>query len=457
MSELRRVELEKPFPGNRDAELTILGAIMLGGVDYADVAAELSVDAFSSIAHQVVYRAMGRVLDAKLTIDPITVKSELESAGEIDRIGGPAGLAELLGQVRFSNVESYIRLVQDAATRRRLIHIGNAIMAMAFDADTPAPEQVDRAERLIGEVEVGGGKTVLRTASELGHLSIQALEDFVSSDRTFPGIATGLVDLDYNTGGLRRKEQVILAARPSMGKTALGCRMIAGIAGSSHNADEPPVQVFFSLEMPAEQIIQRVQFGLARIDSARVRRKAVQKEDWRSLAGAQALIDEYAPIIIDDTARRLGDFRRVLRAVKREYGRVDVIMLDHIGLVDGQPRPGENRNLEVGRISYQLKEMAKEFNAAEVVLCQLSRQVNTRGGNRPTLGDLRDSGEIEQNADAVFFPHREHYYNREADVTDAELAIAKQRNGPTCTLKLHWTPESAWYDNAARGHEWQPQ
>lgn len=456
MSELRRVEIEKPLPGNRDAEQAILCSLLLGGVPYADVAAELPEDAFSSIGYRLMYRAMGRVVAARLDLDPLTLQAELEAAGELERAGGLAEIAALLSQVRLTNVDSYIRLVRDAATRRRLIQVGNAIMAAGFDADVAAEEQVDRAERLVAEIEVAGSKPTLRTASEIGHLAIQSLEDFVASERTYPGIATGLTDLDYQTGGLRRKEQVLLAARPSMGKTALGCRLMTGIAASSHNADVSPVQVFFSLEMPAEQIVQRVQFGLARLDSAKVRRKDVTNADWRSLAGAQALIDEYAPIVVDDTSRRLGEFRRVLRAVVREYGHVDVILLDHIGLVDGQPGPGERRDLEVGRVSYQLKEMAKEFNAVEIVLCQLSRATTGRAGNRPTLADLRDSGRLEENADTVLFPHREHYYSQEASPNSADLTIAKQRNGPTVQLPLHYDARFAWFDNATRGDQWEP-
>lgn len=445
MSGLTNAEIKMiDVPHDLEAERVLIGCVLLNNQMYADVAAELRTSDFFLVSHREIWDAIGGVLGRGIALDFITLAEQLRAQDRLEKVGGVSAISRLTdGIPRFSNLEEYVRIVKGKSISRQLLNTGAVISSLGYDLSRTPEEQLDEAHRQLVAISAGdNGKLV--TAGEVGFRTIQDLEDFLASERAYTGIATGLTDLDFAMGGMQRGDLIIDAARPSMGKTALALRMTQGVAESRHNED--PVQIFFSTEMSEDSLIRRLQFGVGGVDSAKIRAKRLDREDWRKILAAQERIANWK-LVIDDKARTTMEMRRAIRRAVREYGKIDVIYQDHIGLVNGKPAPHENRNREVGRITWEMKEIAKEFNAPFVALCQLSRANQARPDKRPSISDLRDSGEIEQNADVVLFPHREGYYNKEASPSDAEIGIGKQRNGPTPRIELCWLTASAWYEN----------
>ena len=354
MSILRQIEnmpLDRSMPAALDAERMILGCVLLDNLLLAEVAAKLQPEDFYSPSNKIIWMAILRLSARRSGVDPLTLQAEL-GAGDLDRVGGAVYVAHLLdGCPRFSNIDAYINLVRRAAIRRELVVASYRIADDAYTGEDIAEEILAKANRRLADIDAHRNSEKLITASEAGWSRLQEIEDFQASGRAILGIGTGIYDLDRLTGGLIRGDQHLLCARPSMGKTALGVRLLDGVATSKYN--EQPVQVFFTAEMRRSQIMDRWIFGKARVDQMRLRTNRLTTEDYRKLQAAQLAIDSYT-VVIDEATRKPSEVRSVLRRVRREYGHVDVFYFDHIG--KGKPDGSiPERRHQIGHLSAEFK------------------------------------------------------------------------------------------------------
>lgn len=438
---------ERSLPHAIDAEKMILGVILLDNELLAEAAAKLQASDFYSPSHKAIWQAMTRLGTKRSGIDPLTLSTELGEDG-LDRVGGAAYIASLFdGMPRLSSIESWLQLVRRAAIRRELVVASCRIADDAYEGESLAEDILATANQRLASIDAHRSMDSLVTASDAGWQRLQAIEDFQASGRAILGIGTGIHDFDRLTGGLIRGDQHLLAARPSMGKTALAVRLADGVATSRYN--EEAVQVFFTAEMRTSQIMDRWLFGTARVDQMRLRTNRLNAGDYRLLQTAQQKIDTYK-VVIDETSRKPSEVRAVLRRVKREFGRVDVFYFDHIGKGKPDGSVSERRH-QIGNLSAEFKEIAKEFDAAGVILSQLNRLSPGTGDKKPELHHLAEGGTLEQDADMVFYPHRPGYYQPESDQTVAEIGILKQRNGPAgVTFPMIWQGSYSWFDNPAK-------
>lgn len=451
MSYLKPInQADRSLPCDREAERMILGVILLDNDVLAEAAARLQPEDFYLPSHQRIWRGMLRLAGRHEGVDPITLQAEL-GAEDLERVGGPAVIASLFdGVPRFSNIDAYIELVRRCAIRRELILASYRIADDAYTGEDLAEEVLAKANQRLADIDAHRSAQKLTTAGEIGWLRLQEIEDFQASDRAILGIGSGIYEFDRLTGGLMRGDQHLLAARPSMGKTALSVRMLDGVAFSRYN--ENPVQVYFSMEMSRKQILDRWMFGRARVDQMRQRTNRLTKDDYRALQTANQAIDG-TKTIVDETTRKPSEVRAVLRRVRREFGRVDVFYVDHIGKGETDSHY-EQRRHEIGKLSKEFKEIAKEFDCANVILTQLNRVSPGAGSKEPELHHLSESGNLEQDADMVFYPHRPHYYDQNADPAEAKIGILKQRNGPAgVSFPVRWDGRFSWFDNTERNYD----
>ena len=443
---------ERTLPHNLEAERSVLGAILLHN-DAFNLAAEVidSGDFFRD-AHRRIFDKMVGLAERNGAIDLVTLKDELTRAGELDEVGGPAYIAALVdGVPRSMNVEHYARIIKEKATLRNLIFSANKILATAYEGAEEADVILDQAEHAIFAIaddKVRDGFVSLR---DLAHASLDTIEKLQSRKELVTGVPTGFTDLEEMTSGLQPSDLIIVAARPSMGKTSL-CLNIAQHVGTK---TDMTVGVF-SLEMSKEQLFLRLLTGEARIDAHRLRGGFLGEKDWGRLSTAIGTLSE-AKIFIDDTPS-IGvlEMRAKCRRLKSEHG-LHLVIIDYIQLMQGRGR-FENRTLEVASISRSLKGLAKELSVPIVVLSQLSRAPEARADHRPQLSDLRESGALEQDADVVAFIYRDDVYqDKNAPPADsqgvAELIIGKQRNGPVGVVKLAFIREYTRFENLALGNQ----
>jgi replicative DNA helicase len=383
-------------------------------------------------------------------IDLVTLKEELGRSGDLDEVGGPAYISALIdGVPRSTNVEHYARIIKEKATLRNLIFSANKILATAYAGEDEADLILDQAESAIFKIaddKVRDGFVSLR---DLAQGSLDTIEKLHSRRELVTGVPTGFTDLDEMTSGLQAGDLVIIAARPSMGKTSLVLNM------AQHVGTKTDMTVgIFSLEMSKEQLFLRMLTGEARIDAHRLRGGFLGERDWGRLSQAIGTLSE-AKIFIDDTAS-IGvlEMRAKCRRLASEHG-LHMVVVDYVQLMQGRGK-FENRTLELGSISRSLKGLAKELRVPIVLLSQLSRAPESRADHRPQLSDLRESGALEQDADVVAFIYREDMYmDKSQPPTDAqgvaELIIAKQRNGPVGVVKLAFIREFTRFENLAAG------
>ncbi len=444
--EFRRDQyLERPLPSSEDSERVILGAILLDNALMTQAIEHLKADDFYSPLHRRVYNAMLSLFESSKQIDPILISEELKKDGPIESIGGITTITNLtFGLPHFSNVAEYIKVVKDKSVVRSLIRTCNQITSEALAEEDDAEVILDHAEQMVfalAEARTRKGfahvepvaQQVLKNVTELAKGESYALT----------GLGTGFRDFDAKTSGLQKTDLVIVAARPSMGKTAL-CLTIAQNAAILEKA----VVAVFSLEMSKEQLVMRMLASEGKIDAHRFRTGHLTREEWGRLAGAIGTLSE-SKIFIDDTAAlSVLEMRAKARRLAAEQKRLDLIVVDYLQLMGGGSRRIESRQQEVSQISRELKALAKELNVPVLALSQLSRAPEARNPPKPLLSDLRESGSIEQDADVVAFIFREDYYN-ETDENKgmAELIIAKQRNGPTGTVKLAFLKEFTRFEN----------
>ena len=429
--------LERTLPHNIDAEKSVLGSILVNNENYYRVIETLRPEDFYLDAHRVIYRKMVELIERSKAIDLITIQEELVRASQLESAGGITYLAGLLdGIPHLANIDHYIEIISEKALMRQLINSANKIMAECFDQAEPAEEILDRAEQALFGLSEKRLRTGFISVKDMELPATKLLEKLYTEREMITGVATGFRDLDRMTSGLQSSDLIILAARPSMGKTAL-CLNIAQQVALEKNL---PVGMF-SLEMSKEQLLLRMLCAEARVDAHKVRTGYLSKDDFRKLIDSLGRITQ-APMFIDDSSTlTVMEMRAKCRRLKAEHG-LSMIIVDYLQLMSGYGRV-ENRTQEISGISRGLKALAKELSVPVLALSQLSRAPEQRqGDHKPQLSDLRESGSIEQDADVVMFIYREEVYKpSEENAGLAELIIAKQRNGPTGVVRLAFLRE----------------
>jgi replicative DNA helicase len=443
--------LDKPMPSNVEAERLILGVILLDNSTINQAAERLKPDDFFLPSHKRIYEKMLYLYEQGRAIDPVTLQEELRRAGELEQVGGAAYVASLFdGVPRFSNIDNYTRITKGKSTMRRLIHAASQVMTMALDGEDEPELILDEAERLILSIAEDRIKQGFTPLSEVVEGQLKYIEEIAGRDQLITGIATGFTDLDYMTSGLQRGDLIIVAARPSMGKTAFCLNVAQNAAMRQQHHGEKAVVGFFSLEMSKEQLVNRLLCSQARIDAHRLRSGMLSKDDWRRLALAVGELSD-VKIFLDDTpGMSVLEMRAKARRLRNEQKALDLIVIDYMQLMSGRGRI-ESRQQEVSQISRELKMLAKELNVPLIALSQLSRAPEARTGSRPQLSDLRESGSIEQDADVVMFIYREEYYKPETEKQNiAEIIIGKQRNGPTGAVELVFLKQLTRFEDKFR-------
>jgi replicative DNA helicase len=448
MADTAVLAAERTLPHNLEAERSVLGAILVHNDAFNLAAQVIDSRDFYRDAHRRIFDKMVQLNERNHAIDFVTLKEELARAGEIDEVGGPAYIASLAdGVPRATNVEYYARIVKEKSTLRNLISAANKILTNAYEADQESDLILDEAESAIFAVADDRLKAGFVPMRDLVKDNFPKIEQLFEQKRLITGVPTGFVDLDEMTRGLQGGDLVIVAARPSMGKTSL----VLNIA--QHVSMQPGHTVgFFSLEMSKESLFLRLLTSEAQIDSHRLMSGAIGQKDYGRISHALETLSAMK-LFIDDTAS-IGvlEMRAKSRRLKAEHG-LSLLIVDYIQLMTGRGR-FENRTLELGAISRSLKGLAKEISVPIVVLSQLSRAPESRSDHRPQLSDLRESGALEQDADVVALIYRDDVYNKDPNSPDAgtaELIVAKQRNGPTGVVKLAFLREQTRFANLAAG------
>jgi replicative DNA helicase len=437
-------------PWSNDAEQAVLGAMLLDQ-DAALKAAELLDDtSFYREAHRLLFRAMLALTERGDVIDPVTLREELGRRGDLDRAGGMEYLATLIDVVpTAANVDYHAKIVRDKGVLRRLVEAATGIIQDVYDGRAPAGEVLDNAEHRVFQVAQFRRAEEFTRIKELIWPTMERIEQLQAGAGAVTGVPTGFVDLDRLTAGFQRADLVIVAGRPSMGKTALALNMV------QHAAIEHNVGVaIFSLEMSKDALVQRLLCSEGLVDAQRLRRGQLRDDDYPKLARAAGLLGA-APIWIDDSAALTPlAMRSKARRLKAEHD-IALVVVDYLQLMQG-PGDAENRQQEISYISRSLKALAKELDVPVLAISQLSRAPEQRGGEhrRPQLSDLRESGAIEQDADLVCFIYRQEFYDGPVDPKtneniegQSEVIVGKQRNGPTGTVKLYFKKEYTRFDN----------
>ncbi len=460
MATIPNLALEAGLPANIDAEKTILGAILLDNSAHAEAAERLEADDFALDSHRRIYIRMSELRDVGRQVDIVTLTEELSRYKEVEAVGGVAYLASLTeGLPRRPVIEEYIHIVKNKSLLRRLMAICSQAIARAADQSETALEVLDYAEQNLLEVSQKGIVSGLQPLDQIVANSFGSIDNLYKQGKEITGLATHFYDLDRMTSGLQKGELVIIAARPSMGKTAFAIN----IAQNAAVAGKATVAVF-SLEMSKESLLRRMLASQARVDQRKLQTGFLGREDQSKLQHALEQLVE-ARLFIDDSAGiSLAEMRAKCRRLKQISGGLDLVVVDYLQLMSATlPSQGgkryENRTQEVSAISRGLKALAKELDVPVIALSQLSRASERRGDDkRPLLSDLRESGSIEQDADVVAFIHREAYYNHnkeelsEADLAKSEIILSKQRNGPTGTVILNFISRFTTFDNAEVAH-----
>jgi len=444
------VTLQKSMPHSVDAEKAVLGAILIDNSTFDQAAETLSPEDFYFEAHRKIFISMLQLSRAFKPIDTLTVAHELQNSNDLEALGGVPYIAGLMdGVPRVSNIEHYVRIIREKSTLRKLIHSANEILERGFSNQEDVDELLNRAERSIFEISQANIRTGFRKLQDLIPEVYQGIEMLSKQRDLVTGISTGYYELDAMTSGLQPSDLIIIAARPGLGKTSFALNI------GQHAAMMNKVVGIFSLEMAAQQLVNRLICAEARVDSHRVRTGKLHKEDWQQLGKAITRLDK-AQIFIDDTPGiSVTEMRSKARRLKSEYG-LDLLIVDYLQLMSPGPLGRsryENRQQEISAISRSLKGLAKELNVPLIAISQLSRAPEQRrGDHKPQLSDLRESGSIEQDADVVLFIYREDLYSREENPEEkgiAQIIIGKQRNGPVGIVRLAFIEQWTKFENLA--------
>lgn len=445
----KSVPAGKVPPQNVDAEMSLLGAILIDEETLADISEHVKPKDFYDKRHAIIYDAVMRLYEKNKPVDLLTLTDELKRKKELEEIGGSAYLTELTNYVpTAAHAESYAEIVAQKAVRRRLIKASGEISELGYDENTTTQELLQQAEAELFSVSDQSLKQDLVSLESILTDSFDRMEELHRNKGALRGIRTGYRDLDNMTAGLQRSDLIILAARPAMGKTTL----VTNLAYNVATIAKQPV-LFFSLEMSKEQLVDRMLADASGVDAWNIRTGNLSDEDFSKLSEAMGEMAE-APIYIDDTPGvSVLEMRTKARRAAHEQP-LGLIIIDYLQLMQGSGRSDGNRVQEVSEISRGLKLLARELNVPVIALSQLSRSVESRSPQIPQLADLRESGSIEQDADIVMFIYREAYYNPDTDrenITD--LIIAKHRNGPVGKVELYFHPERLRFMSLDRKHE----
>jgi len=443
----QRVEDLKVPPHSLEAEQSVIGGLMLDNRAWDEIADIINEQDFYRHDHALILRSINALAENEQPYDVVTVSEWLGARGELDSIGGLAYLSILANDTPTAvNIKAYANIVREYSILRSLIQVGNEISASAYNADgKPSKELVDEAERkvfLIAE-QGAGNRQGFEAINELLGRAVKRVEEMYRSDTALTGIATGFTNFDDKTSGLQKSDLIIIAGRPSMGKTSFAMNLAENAA--LHNENSVAV---FSMEMPGEQLALRMMSSLGRIDSHSLRTGKLDDHDWPRLISSVNMLSKAKLFIDDSAALTPTELRARTRRLKREHG-LDLVIVDYLQLmqVGGST---ENRATEISEISRSLKALAKELQVPIVALSQLNRSVEQRPDKRPVMSDLRESGSIEQDADVILFIYRDEVYNPEsADKGIAEIIIRKQRNGPIGTVRLSFLGQYTRFENLA--------
>jgi replicative DNA helicase len=439
---------ERQPPYAPEAEISVLGGMLIDGDAVAKALEVVDDTMFYREANRRIFRSMARLFQRGQVIDPVTLAEELAKMDELEGIGGMSYIAELLDAVpTAANIEYHARIVRERALLRRLIEASSQVIRDSYEPGERTVEQVlDQAEQRIFQVAQSHEREGFVWIKKILYPTFEKIEQLQAAKGGITGIPTGLHDLDELTGGLQRGDLIIVAARPSMGKTAF----VTGLGLHAAIAHQVPVAIF-SLEMSKQQVVQRMLCSEALVDLRRLLRGRLQDDDFGRLAQAAGHLNT-APVWIDDSgAVSVLEMRAKARRLKADQPDLGLVIVDYIQLMSGGA--AENRQQEVSSISRGLKALAKELELPIIALSQLSRAVEQRADRRPQLSDLRESGSIEQDADLVMFLYRPEYYLPPDDaqakdlVGRAELIIGKQRNGPTGAVRLFFRKECVRFES----------
>ncbi|WP_433745977.1 replicative DNA helicase [Falsibacillus pallidus] len=433
-------------PQNIEAEQAVLGAIFLEPASLTVASEVLIPDDFYRSSHQKIYNVILKLSDVGKAIDLITVSEELAAAKELEDVGGISYLSELAAAVpTAANIEYYARIVEEKSLLRRLIRTATNIAKDGYAREDEVEALLGEAEKNIMEVAQRKNAGAFHNIKDVLVRTYDNIELLHNRQGDITGIATGFAELDRMTAGFQRNDLIIVAARPSVGKTAFALNIAQNVATKT----EENVAIF-SLEMGAEQLVMRMLCAEGNINAQNLRTGSLTDEDWRKLTMAMGSLSN-SGIFIDDTPGvRITEIRSKCRRLKQEHG-LGMILIDYLQLIQGSGRSGENRQQEVSEISRSLKELARELQVPVIALSQLSRGVEQRQDKRPMMSDIRESGSIEQDADIVAFLYRDDYYDKESENKNIiEIIIAKQRNGPVGTVSLAFVKEYNKFVNLER-------
>ncbi|MCR9166001.1 MAG: replicative DNA helicase [Nannocystaceae bacterium] len=474
--------MSKPLPHNKEAEAAVLGAILLRNEGLNEVVAILTPEDFYVPAHQSVYKAMGKLADRGQPIDIVTLEAQLRGSDELGLVGGLEGLGKLADRYATShNIVHHAELIRDASTVRKLVVTCSEIAEEGRNEVEDVGQYIDESERKLLEINQAGRKGSYKSAKDLIHGVFEAITERAKLKNPITGVPTSFKKLDQMTGGMQPGDLVILAARPSMGKTALSLNFAQHACilqerdMQKPEGERPPKYpvLYFSLEMGANQLIERILCSEARIDAGKLRAGRLVEQEFAALVRAADRVYK-APLFIDDSAAptileiraRARRFRqdKTLFPPQEETGRrpLGMIVVDYLQLARGGKGRYDIREQEISEISRGLKGIAKELEVPVIALSQLNRGVDSRADHRPMLSDLRESGAIEQDADVIMFIYREARYvtdeqKRKEIERDAEVIIGKQRNGPCGTVHLTFIGEHTRFENPAFEGQGPPQ
>ncbi|GKX30643.1 replicative DNA helicase [Vallitalea longa] len=420
-------------PYSLEAEQSVIGSMILDREAITTGMESLMPDDFYQPDLKVIFEAIIDLFNKNKAVDLVTLENKLKDDGVLDQIGGINHLSKLAMSVPTSaHIKNYAQIVKEKSVLRKLIKTSKEIIAESYDGKNKLEDTLNSAEEKIFNIMQDRRTEEFSSIKDLVVPTLNKIEMIHKNQGKVTGIPTGFIDLDYKTAGLQPSDLILIAARPSMGKTAIALN-IAQHAAIKENA----ATAIFSLEMSKEQLVNRLLCSEAMVDAQKVRTGDLEDEDWAKIASGSSVLSS-ASIYIDDTPGiTVSEMKAKCRKLKLEKG-LDLILIDYLQLMSGNGRT-ESRQQEISEISRSLKALAREMEAPVVALSQLSRACESRADHRPMLSDLRESGAIEQDADVVMFLYRDEYYNPETEAKNqGELIIAKQRNGPTGTIHLVW-------------------
>lgn len=446
--DLRSPPSVKVPPHSVEAEQAVLGGVMLESRAWDIVMDKVHEDDFYRHEHRLIYRVLGRLNEQNKPIDVLTVCEALREMHELDQVGGEVYLFELANNTpSAANIGAYADIVRERSVLRKMIEAASSISENAFNSQGRSiTELLDQAEQTVFAIaESGSGTAGPRNVKEFLAKTMDKIDTLFHSTNPITGLPTGYTDLDEMTSGLQEADLVIVAGRPSMGKTLIAMNIAEHAAIKS----QKPTLVF-SLEMPGEALVMRLLSSLCRIDQTRIRTGKLNDEDWPRISSTVSMLSE-APLFIDDTAALSpAEVRARARRIAKEHGQLGLIVVDYLQLMQ-VPGLSDNRTAEISEISRSLKALAKELNVPVIALSQLNRSLEQRADKRPVMSDLRESGAIEQDADIIAFIYRDEVYNENSpDKGTAEVIIAKQRNGPIGKVRLTFMGHYCCFENFVR-------